>query len=100
VTAILKNWSDKGQIQLTKGISIAKMVEFPVDKSNYFLRPCDMSEMCADQQRLWEITTPRYVLEKVNPIKRHRLKCEAELTCICGFLTKLEDKPGISIMAD
>ena len=25
---------------------------------------------------------------------------DVELTRICGFLTKLEDKPGISIMAD
>ena len=41
VTTILENWSDNGQIQLTKVISIAETVEFPVDKSNYFLRPCD-----------------------------------------------------------
>jgi len=40
VTTILKNWSDKGQIQLTMGIIIAEMVKFLVDKSNCFLRHC------------------------------------------------------------
>ena len=43
--------------------------------------------------------TPNGSISYVSPLYVGSIS-DVELTCICGFLTKLEDKPGISIMAD
>ena len=43
--------------------------------------------------------TPDGSISYVSPLYVGSLS-DVELTRICGFLTKLEDKPGISIMAD
>ena len=43
--------------------------------------------------------TPNGSISYVSPLYVGSIS-DVELTHICGFLTKLEDKPGISIMAD
>jgi len=43
--------------------------------------------------------TPNRSISYVSPLYVGSIS-DVELTHICGFLTKLEDKPGISIMAD
>ena len=43
--------------------------------------------------------TPNGAISYVSPLYVGSIS-DVELTRICGFLTKLEDKPGISIMAD
>lgn len=43
--------------------------------------------------------TPNGAISYVSPVHVGTIS-DVELTRVCGFLTKLEDKPGISIMAD
>lgn len=43
--------------------------------------------------------TPNGAISYISPLYVGSI-CDVELTCVSGFLTKLEDKPGIAIMAD
>ena len=54
---------------------------------------------CHNTAKFLIVCTPNGAISYVSLLHVGSIS-DVELTRICGFLTKLEDKPGISIMAD